>query len=317
MFVVIGTTTADLLIRHRHLSLETGADGFRSGNVTFTDTPARLSVGGNGGISAYVLAALGIPVALCSAVGNDAFGRTLVDWLVARGVNVEGVIRSDTHATSTSVILVSDAARQVVIHHPGANARVRPEDIPDRLLVDADVLLASSYPLLSGMRSGGFTDALAKAHASGAITALDIGPAIGVPAALEEIVPLLPHTQFIFGNTHELGVLAGVDDWEAAATSLLDAGARHVIVKRGAEGASLRGQTAVVDAPGFGVAARCSVGAGDGFDAGFLCGVHRGLPAAQALRLANAVAALVVSGERGVLDAPTWSAVEAFLAGRE
>jgi sugar/nucleoside kinase (ribokinase family) len=165
------------------------------------------------------------------------------------------------------------------------------------------------------MRGGGFAAALGKAHASGAVTGLDIGPAIGVPAALDEIVPLLPYTQFLFGNTHELGVLAGVADWEAAAARLLDAGAQQVIVKRSGEGASSRGRQEG-DAPGFAVAARCSVGAGDAFDAGFLCGVRRGLPAAQALRLGNAVAALVVSGERGVLDAPTWSAVETLLGGR-
>jgi len=317
MFVVIGSTTADLLVGHPPSSLETGADGFRSGNVTFADTPARLSLGGNGAISAYVLAALGMPVTLVSAVGNDTFGRTLADWLVDGGVAVDSAVRCDTHATSTSVILVSDAERQVVIHHAGANARLRREDIPDRVLADADVVLASSYSLLPGLRRGGFAEVLVGAHAAGAITALDIGPAIGTPATIDEIVPLLPNTQFIFGNTHELDVLAGVHDWEAAAKKTLDAGAQHVIVKRGAEGASLRSQTAEADVPGFEVPARFSVGAGDAFDAGFLCGVYRGLSAIRALRVANAVAALVVSGKRGVLDAPTWNAVEAFLAESE
>jgi sugar/nucleoside kinase (ribokinase family) len=125
---------------------------------------------------------------------------------------------------------------------------------------------------------------------------------------------LLPNTHHLLGNTHEIGSLAAIDDWEAAANRLLDAGARNLIIKRGREGASMRGHGTAVDVPGFDVAATISVGAGDAFDAGFLCGVDRGLPLEQAMRLGNAVAALVVSGNRGVLDAPTWERAETFLA---
>ena len=313
MFVVIGTTTADLLVRNARPSLETGADGFRSGNVVFTETPPRLLLGGNGGISAYVLAGLGAPTALVSAVGRDLFGHTLLAWLEDRGVDVEGVIRSDAHATSTSVILSSDAASQVAFHHLGATANVLMGGAHERVLAGADVLLASSYPLIPALRNGGLAEVFADTEASGGTTALDIGPAIGDRVTLRELASLVPQTHYLFGNTHEICQLTETDDWESAATDLLTAGARCVVVKRGGEGASLRSRAAGVDAPAFAVEANISVGAGDAFDAGFLWGVHRGLDAAQALRVGNAVAALVVSGERGVLDAPTWDRVDAFL----
>lgn len=314
MFVVIGTTTADILVRGERPPSQSSADGFRSGNVVFTDRPPRLLLGGNGGISAYVLAGLGVPTVLCSVVGQDPFGHTLSAWLETRGVNLEGVLRSDAHATSTSVILFADATSQVVYHHVGAAARLGLGDIPRNLPAEAGVLLASSYPLMSGMRGGGFAAVLAETDAAGGITALDIGPAIGAPVTVEEIVPLLPNTHYLLGNGHEIGKLAGADDWESAASRLLDAGVRNLIVKRGRDGASMRGQGTAIDVPGFDVAANVAVGAGDAFNAGFLCAVDRGLPLDQALRLGNAVAALVVSGERGALDAPSWDEVETFLA---
>ncbi len=119
---------------------------------------------------------------------------------------------------------------------------------------------------------------------------------------------------YLIANRHELTSLTGVDDWEGAATQLLDAGARRVVIKRGEDGASLRGEQAPVDVPGFAVAARLSVGAGDAFNVGFLYGVAQRWTADRAIRFGNAVAALVVTGERGILDAPTLVQVETFLS---
>ena len=56
-------------------------------------------MGGNGGNRAYVLAGLAAPTALVSAVGQDTLGATVAEFLRARGVNLDGVTQSDTHAT--------------------------------------------------------------------------------------------------------------------------------------------------------------------------------------------------------------------------
>lgn len=313
MFVIIGTTTADLLVPSRGSLADRGADGFTAENVALADTPARLALGGNGAISAYVAAGLGVPTALCSAVGSDTLGDTLVAWLEARGARLDGLIRSDTRSTSTSVILMSDAANQFVVHHRGSNLGIRFEDIPASLLAGAEVMLASSFPIIPEMRAGGFARALSVVRRSGGITALDIGPAIGEPVTLAEVSPLLPVVDYLIANGHELTALAGVGEWEEAATRLLDAGARCLVIKLGADGAALRGGDARIDAPGFAVQARVSVGAGDAFNVGFLYGVTQEWPPERALRFGNAVAALLVTGERGVLDAPTLVQVEAFL----
>ncbi len=176
------------------------------------------------------------------------------------------------------------------------------------------MLLASSYSLIPKLRSGGLVELLARVNERGGVTALDIGPAVGEPVTLEEITPLLPHTHYLLANTHEMHVLTGETDWETAAAKALEAGARRLVIKRGTDGASMRGAGGSVDAPDFAVAATISVGAGDAFNAGFLAGVHRGLTAERALRFGNAVAALVVSGGKGALDAPTLDRVEDFLA---
>lgn len=313
MFLVAGTTTADLFVFSPDLPSLQADDGFRAGNLLFTDRPLTILLGGNGGNTAYVLAGLGVPVGLVSAVGQDVLGDTLTGWLRARQVDLTALVRSPDHATSSSTIIFSDPSRQVVFHHLGASAVVHLEQIPPDMLAEADGVLIASLPILPRLRGQGCARLLETVHRRGGLTAVDIGPAIGQPATLAELRPLLPHIDILLANEHELGVMAGTGDWETAARLAVEAGAGLVVVKRGGQGVSARGRAVRVDIPAFPVDARLTVGAGDSFDAGFLYARLRGRSLEEALRFGAAVAALVVSGERGVLAAPTPDAVTRFL----
>jgi sugar/nucleoside kinase (ribokinase family) len=318
MFVVIGTTTVDLFVLSPDAAPGQAADGFRADNLVFTSEPLCLSMGGNGGNSACVLVGLGAPTALCSAVGRDLLGDILAEWLSARGVALDGLIRSPTYATSTSVIIMADAASQKVYHHLGATAAIAANAIPERLLTGVDVLLITGLPLMAGLRTeGGAAQVLAMAHSTGAITALDVGPALGSPVTLAELAPMLRQIDYLIANEHELSALGIGDDWEAASVRLIDAGARHVLIKRGRRGVTLRSQNMCIDAPAFPVRAVVSVGAGDSFNAGFLYAVQQGWSQARALRFGAATAALVIAGEGGTLAAPTLAEVEKFLETEE
>jgi sugar/nucleoside kinase (ribokinase family) len=313
MFIVIGTVTADLLVLSDTPLVNLGGDGFRSSNLVFTEAPLTISMGGNGGNSAYVLAGLGAPTALCGAVGQDLLGDTLVHWLQARSVDLTGLTRSATHATSTSTIIMTGAANQVVFHHLGSTTQAQFEDMPDELFATAEALLVTSFPLMPKLRAGGFARALARVHAAGGLTALDVGPAIGQPVTLAELTPLLPTVDYLIANTHELISLTGADDWPSAAGQVLAAGARQVVIKQGEHGASAWTPTEQVHVPGFKVEANISVGAGDAFNVGLLYGLRQRWPPEQALRFGNAVAALVVASPGGVLNSPTLAQVDAFL----
>jgi ribokinase len=316
MFVIIGSITADIFVFSPDASIDRGADGFKTSNLVFTEQPPAFLMGGNGGNSAYVSAALGIPTSLCGAVGRDLLGHTLLDWLASRGVDVDAVLRSETHATSSSTIVTTDPTSQIVFHHLGTTETVHPEHLPLSQLREASVLLCSSFPLMTNLRPDGFAQALGVTRGAGGLTALDVGPAIGEPVTLDELGPLLPDVDYLIGNTHELVTIAEEESYAAAARRLVDAGASCVIVKRGQDGAYLSWGDEHVAVPAFPVDARISVGAGDSFNVGFLHAIDCGQSAREAVRFANAVAALVVSSDRGVLGAPTRGDVQAFLAAR-
>lgn len=316
MFVVIGTTTADIIVRSHTSLIGQGGDGFRAGNLVFCDDPLLMLLGGNGGNSAYALARLGAPVALVSAVGRDMLGDWLAELLRAEGVDLSGLQRDARWATSSSTIIMADAGHQAVFHHKGATDALAITAVATRLFSRAHVLLAASYPLFPAMRAGGFAQALAATHVAGGLTALDIGPAIGAPVTLNELRPLFGHLDYLMANDHELAVCTGEAAWETAVAALLHAGCRCVIAKRGVDGAVLCRPGEQIEVPAFPVTAHISVGAGDAFDAGFLYAAWQGWSPEASLRYGSAVAALMVSSERGVLGAPTRDAVAQFLDAR-
>jgi len=314
LFVIIGSTTADWFVFSNQPFNNLGGDGFTAGNLIFCDDPPRLLLGGNGGCSAYVSAGLGRKTALCSAVGQDDHGDKLFGWLQDRGVDLEASICSEKSATSNSTIIISGADHQSVFHHLGATRDIRLDLIPSKVLISAEILLATSYSLIPAMRSGSLLKPFTAVRKAGGINAIDIGPAIGEPVLLGELKSMLPLIDYLIANSHELSVLTQSEDWEESCRRLPEFGHTHIVIKRGANGASIRGPEIELDVPGFSVDANISVGAGDAFNAGFLCGVQQGWPLQRAVRFANGLAAMTVSSSRGVLDAPTLSQVEAFLA---
>jgi sugar/nucleoside kinase (ribokinase family) len=313
MFVVVGTVTMDFFVGGMEQLPRFDGDEFTTSSLAFCDRPMQAVLGGNGAISAYVLASLGAPTALIGAVGQDMLGDNMVGWLQERGVGLDGLRRITTHATASTTILMDKNLQRLAFHHPGANEQVRYADIPTELIAAAKVLLVSSYPILPGLRNDGFARILHEAHNHGAITALDIGPAIGEPAVLDQMGPLLPDVDYLIANQHELSVCTHTDSVQNGIAHLHDAGAKCVVVKRGKDGSIGCKPGTYVDVPSFKIDAQLTVGAGDSFNAGFLYGIQEGLALDAAIRFGNATAALVVSSEMGALGCPQLEDIEALM----
>ncbi len=315
MFIVVGTTTIDLFVSGIDQMPRFDGDEYTRSSLAWCSNPLTLTCGGNAANSAYVLAALGAQTALCSAVGSDLLGDTMVGWLAARGVDVRALLRSSTFATSTNTTLLDERLNRLNFYHPGALTHLRAEDSPPDFFAQASTLLITSYPIMRGFRPHGYHAALTEAKSTGATTAIDIGPAIGEPVTAAELSALLPLVDYLITNDYELGQCTGCTALDQGAERLIAAGARHVVVKRGKDGAVVyRPGASPVESPGFPVEATVTVGAGDSFNAGFLFALEQGMALAEALRFGNATAAMVVATGKSVLGAPTRDDVEAFIA---
>jgi sugar/nucleoside kinase (ribokinase family) len=314
VFVVIGTTTLDVLMTGLDDLPTPSGDEFTPESISFTDDPPTMTLGGNGAKSAYVAAGLGLDTALCSIVADDAAGRMLSDWLAAGGVGLEG-LRHDGSATSMTIVATDRDRARLSFHHPGSGRAYGPEDAPLRLIEAADILLLSGYHLLLGTRGAAGSGLLKRARSAGVTTAVDVGPIVPPSATQAEWSAILPHTDYLIGNEYELVTCMGATSLEAAAEGVLTAGVGCVVAKRGGAGSAGFTDTGRVDAVAFDVDVISTVGAGDAFNAGLFMGLMRDEELTSALRIGNAVAALVISSARGVLDGPGPADVTALLAG--
>lgn len=320
MFLVIGSTTLDLIHSGFDSMPTAQGDEFTTNSLVFCADPVQMRFGGNGANSAYTLAKLGGIVALGSAIGRDAAGDLLYAPLVDVGVNLAGLIRHPTAATSVTTVITDAASQRLAFHHAGSSHLYDPTDLSDALRAQTSVLLIASFTLFLRWRPHGFADLLRAVKERGGITALDIGPAVGEPALFDEIISLLPYVDYFICNEHELAVCVGVAQSPAALhlgmKQILAGGANTVVLKRGAAGALVQSQTAgsPTHVAGFPVDVESTVGAGDTFNAGFLYAVAQGQDPIDAARFASGVAALVIASTGGVLRAPTLPAVEAFLS---
>ena len=84
------------------------------------------------------------------------------------------------------------------------------------------------------------------------------------------------------------------------------------MVTRGAQGCTVYSADGQVDVPGYPVDEIDPTGAGDCFDAGFLCELLAGKPPADAAQLANACGALAVSAKGPMSGAKSRAEVERF-----
>jgi len=239
MFLVVGSTTVDLFVTGLDHLPGWGADEFALDNLAWCQEPLRMVIGGNGANSAFVLGKLGAEVALASAVGVDPLGNIMSNWLAHAGVDGRWLARRAEAGTSSTTIVADAARRRVAFHHAGAYATFGLGDLPAGWAGAVEALLLTSYPLMAALRGVGYAALLAAAQDAGALTAVDVGPAIGQPATLVELAPMLPAVDYLLANRHELAVLTGADAVDDQIRRVLGAGARTLVLKEGAEGARL------------------------------------------------------------------------------
>jgi fructokinase len=269
-----------------------------------------------GGVAANVAATAarhGAAVALAGGAGDDAWGQWLRDRLAAEGVDLRWFGLAAEHSTAVAFILVDERGEPSwQLYGEGPATTI--EALDGRLLdaVEAtDALFLTSNTLSS--------KPAAKLTMAARERALELGrPIVFDPnvrlhrwrrnpgRAGRTAADCVPGAFLVKCNQAEARLMTGEVDPEAAATALLAAGARHVIVTLGVRGAILRAKGMRLDVRARpATALRSTVGAGDVF-AGVLIarlGQTDYYPSALAAALPEAVEEAARACER-------WSALE-------
>ena len=254
------------------------------------------------GIFIDTVARLGVRAGIVGAVGDDPFGRCITERLARDGVRVDHVAVVPGYATGVAfVAYAGDGSREFLFHWPHAAAVQAPSPDP-AITAGARVFHVMGCSLMADAafreRLLATMDAFVAAGARVSFDPnmrLELGGADSARAVAERV---LDATSVLLPGYDELLLLTGESDPDAAAAAMLRRPRMEVVaVKLGKRGARVY----VPGAPGVDVAPYAAeevdpTGAGDCFDAAFVCGLLRGLSPAAAAAQGNAAGALNAMG---------------------
>jgi fructokinase len=218
---------------------------------------------------AVTAARRGARVALAGGAGDDAWGAWLQTRLAAEGVDLEFFRLVDGARTPVAFVTVGEDAEPTFCVYGEflQTAHAALEDRLEEALESSDALFFTSNSLVGEQER----ELTLRAHAR----ALELGMPVVFDANLRpgrwpspwkaagEARECLRGAFLVKCNREEARLLTGEREPDAAAGGLLAAGARHVVLTLGADGALLRGGRMRYDVPGLAVEPVDTTGAGD------------------------------------------------------
>lgn len=302
--VVIGSSNTDLIIRVPHIP--------RAGE-TLLGGEFMTAAGGKGANQAVGAARSGGNVALIARVGRDAFGDRAVAGLRLDGIDVSRVFRDRLMPSGVALIFVARDGENSIAVAGGANAGLSPDDVKKAagIIRSAALLVAQLETPLATVMAAAQT-----AVRAGVPVILNPAPAQALPSRLLKLISILTP------NETEAELLTGIKvTGEAAAAracaKLRSSGVRTVILTLGSRGAYLADADGQQMVPGFKVKAVDSTAAGDIFNGALSVALAERKALRDAVRFANAAAALSVTRLGAQPSAPTRTEIDRFLSRRK
>jgi ribokinase len=299
--VVVGSFNTDLMARTPQLP---------AAGETILGDLFRMGPGGKGSNQAIAIARLGITARFVGCLGTDVFGDLAQSALSDEGVDTSFVKRTTDFHTGAALIVVNEVSGENwIIVVPGANDHLLPEDIcaaPGCLEEASVLLLQLEIPLPTVERAAQL------GGEKGLRVILNPAPAQPLPGSL------LARVDILTPNETELERLTNrrartLVEVEAAARALLLQGPGAVVVTLGANGALCVTAEEVRHFPGYTVETVDTTGAGDSFSGALAAALAAGSHLEDAIKFANAAAALSVTRVGTAPAMPTLAEVRAFL----
>jgi ribokinase len=264
------------------------------------------AAGGKGANQAVGAARAGGRVSFIARVGRDMFGDRAVAGLVKDRINVEHVVRDKAAPSGVALIFVADDGENSIAVASGANSRLSPADVNKArktIASAAIVMMQLETPLPTVYRAA---EIAAKAGVS-----VILNPAPAQPLSDD----LLRLVSIVTPNETEAELLTGikVDDETScgqAADRLLARGAQTVIVTLGPRGAFVATEGLRKLIRGFQMRAVDTTAAGDVFNGALAVALAERRTLEQAVRFANAAAAISVTRMGAQPSAPKRKEIE-------
>jgi 2-dehydro-3-deoxygluconokinase len=285
------------------------------------DSPGKFLQGFGGDTMNCAIAAArqGARVAYITRLGDDEFGRQFLELWRDEGLDTSGVeIDPDAH---TAVYFITHGPAGHVFSYlrkGSAASRLQAANLPFDLLKRARFFHASGISQAISQSACDAVDAAIDASKSaGAAFVYDSNLRLRLwplARAREVITATLRRADYFLLSQEDADALCGLKDGDAIIDWCHRAGARIVALKLGADGVIGSDATRRERIAGYKVNSVDATGAGDCFAGALLARMSAGEDFWQALRYANAAAALTTTGYGAVAPLPRPEAVRQLLS---
>jgi len=298
--LVVGSSNTDLIIRVPRIP--------RPGE-TVLGGAFSTAAGGKGANQAVAAARAGGRVTFVARIGADGFGDRTLAGLEADGIETRYVLRSAEAPSGIALITVGERGENSISVASGANALLSEADVAraGEAFAAADIVLLQLESPLAAVEA-----AVRKAGERGTSVILNPAPARELDDALMAGVSALTP------NEHEAELLTGIaveDERSAreAARRLRDRGPQTVVITLGERGVYVSAEDHEAIVPAFAVTPVDTTAAGDVFNGALALALAERLALREALRFAQAAAAISVTRPGAQPSAPTRAEIEAFV----
>jgi fructokinase len=256
--------------------------------------PANVAVG---------VARLGRHASMLGKVGDDAFGRLLIETLAVNGVATEAVLTTRTGNTPMAVVTVApNGEREFLIYRKGsADSTYAAEDVAADVIRSARILHVGSLWLGEPICGAAQRHAVRTAHEAGALVSVDVNLRPSLWRSVDEMraaaLEAAEEADILKVSATELALMTGTADIEEGAARLASSRRRLLAVTLGSEGALLISRDGRARIRGIEVKVIDTVGCGDAFMASLLADIAaRGADFASEERLTGIGRRAVAAG---------------------
>src|SRR5882757_6614116 len=301
--VVVGSSNTDMILK---------LDRIPTPGETILGGEFVTAAGGKGANQAVAAAQAGGAVTFIARVGQDMFGEQAIAGFIRSGINVEHVQRDKVPSGVALIFVAKDGENSIGVGS-GANAKLSPTDVrkaKTAFAVATAVVMQLETPRETVQAAADL------AHAKGALVILNPAPAQPLPDSL------LKKLSILTPNETEAELLTGIqviDDASCsrAADILLRKGVKTVIITLGSRGAFVATTASKQLVPGFKVKPVDTTAAGDTFNGALAVALAEEMPMIDAVRFANAAAAISVTRMGAQPSAPEREEIEKLVNGKK
>ncbi|WP_113911480.1 adenosine kinase [Roseovarius dicentrarchi] len=261
------------------------------------------------------LGALGLSTGFIGRVRDDELGRAYADDLARVGTDfVNTPVAQGELPTSRCMIFVSPDGERSMNTYLGISTELGAADVPDAIVVGADLLLLEGYLFDKPKGKAALAAAAEACRNAGGMAGISLSDPFCVDRHRSDFRSLIRGLDYVIGNEHEWSSLYETEDLDSALAQAAAKTGLVVCTRSGADVIIMRGDRRV-DVPVARISPVDTTGAGDQFAAGFLYGLTTGKSLAVAGRMGCIAAAEVIShyGARPEADVKALFAAEGLI----